>query len=237
MFTGIVSETGTLKKLQPIQGGQELTIACSFAGDVHIDESIAVNGVCLTAVDFDAQTFRVQCVQETLRKTSLGSLKEGMAVNLERSLTLEKAIEGHIVQGHVDTVGAIERVTQDGADLLVEISYPEAFDDYIVDRGSIAVDGISLTVARTIGLGEGEGEGEGAGAGERVGVGSGAGERAGVGADGADKGTLRPRFVVAIIPYTWDFTNLKEKQEGDLVNLEFDMFGKYIIKYMKKLRG
>lgn len=227
MFTGIVSETGTLKKLQPIQGGQELTIACSFAGDVHIDESIAVNGVCLTAVDFDAQTFRVQCVQETLRKTSLGSLKEGMAVNLERSLTLEKAIEGHIVQGHVDTVGAIERVTQDGADLLVEISYPEAFDDYIVDRGSIAVDGISLTVARTIGLGEGEGEGEGAGA----------GERAGVGADGADKGTLRPRFVVAIIPYTWDFTNLKEKQEGDLVNLEFDMFGKYIIKYMKKLRG
>jgi len=234
MFTGIVSETGILKKLQPIQGGQELTIACSFAGDVHIDESIAVNGVCLTAVDFDAQTFRVQCVQETLRKTSLGSLKEGMAVNLERSLTLEKAIEGHIVQGHVDTVGAIERVTQDGADLLVEISYPEAFDDYIVDRGSIAVDGISLTVARTIGLGEGEGEG----AGERAGVGAdGAGERAGVGADGADKGTLRPRFVVAIIPYTWDFTNLKEKQEGDLVNLEFDMFGKYIIKYMKKLRG
>ena len=223
MFTGIVSETGILKKLQPIQGGQELTIACSFAGDVHIDESIAVNGVCLTAVDFDAQTFRVQCVQETLRKTSLGSLKEGMAVNLERSLTLEKAIEGHIVQGHVDTVGAIERVTQDGADLLVEISYPEAFDDYIVDRGSIAVDGISLTVARTIGLGEGEG--------------AGAGERLGVGADGADKGTLRPRFVVAIIPYTWDFTNLKEKQEGDLVNLEFDMFGKYIIKYMKKLRG
>ena len=238
MFTGIVSETGTLKKLQPIQGGQELTIACSFAGDVHIDESIAVNGVCLTAVDFDAQTFRVQCVQETLRKTSLGSLKEGMAVNLERSLTLEKAIEGHIVQGHVDTVGAIERVTQDGADLLVEISYPEAFDDYIVDRGSIAVDGISLTVARTIGLGEGEGEGEGAG--ERAGVGAdgaGARERAGVGADGADEGARRPRFVVAIIPYTWDFTNLKEKQEGDLVNLEFDMFGKYIIKYMKKLRG
>jgi len=229
MFTGIVSETGTLKKLQPIQGGQELTIACSFAGDVHIDESIAVNGVCLTAVDFDAQTFRVQCVQETLRKTSLGSLKEGMAVNLERSLTLEKAIEGHIVQGHVDTVGAIERVTQDGADLLVEISYPEAFDDYIVDRGSIAVDGISLTVARTIGLGEGEGEGEGAG--ERVGVGA-----DGTG-DGADEGARRPRFVVAIIPYTWDFTNLKEKQEGDLVNLEFDMFGKYIIKYMKKLRG
>lgn len=227
MFTGIVSETGTLKKLQPIQGGQELTIACSFAGDVHIDESIAVNGVCLTAVDFDAQTFRVQCVQETLRKTSLGSLKEGMAVNLERSLTLEKAIEGHIVQGHVDTVGAIERVTQDGADLLVEISYPEAFDDYIVDRGSIAVDGISLTVARTIGLGEGEGEG----AGERVGVGA-----DGTG-DGADEGARRPRFVVAIIPYTWDFTNLKEKQEGDLVNLEFDMFGKYIIKYMKKLRG
>ena len=214
MFTGIVSETGTLQKLRAIPGGQELTIACSFAADVHIDESIAVNGVCLTAVEFDDQTFRVQCVQETLRKTSLGALKEGMAVNLERSLTLEKAIEGHIVQGHVDTVGTIERISQEGADLLVEISYPESFDDYIVDRGSIAVDGISLTVARTVGLGEGED-----------------------GADGKGDGAWRPRFVVAIIPYTWDFTNLKDKKEGDLVNLEFDMFGKYIIKYMKKLRG
>ena len=214
MFTGIVSETGTLQKLRAIPGGQELTISCSFAADVHIDESIAVNGVCLTAVEFDDQTFRVQCVQETLRKTSLGALEEGMAVNLERSLTLEKAIEGHIVQGHVDTVGTIERVSQEGADLLVEISYPESFDDYIVDRGSIAVDGISLTVARTVGLGEGED-----------------------GADGKGDGAWRPRFVVAIIPYTWDFTNLKDKKEGDLVNLEFDMFGKYIIKYMKKLRG
>lgn len=252
MFTGIVSETGTLQKLRAIPGGQELTIACSFTADVHIDESIAVNGVCLTAVEFDDQTFRVQCVQETLRKTSLGALKEGMAVNLERSLTLEKAIEGHIVQGHVDTVGTIERISQEGADLLVEISYPESFDDYIVDRGSIAVDGISLTVARTVGLGDGEdgadaagmegAEGAGVSAGDAehaegadAGVGEGA-EGAGVSA-GAGEGARRPRFVVAIIPYTWDFTNLKDKKEGDPVNLEFDMFGKYIIKYMKKLRG
>ncbi len=248
MFTGIVSETGTLQKLQAIPGGQELTIACSFAADVHIDESIAVNGVCLTAVEFDDQTFRVQCVQETLRKTSLGALEEGMAVNLERSLTLEKAIEGHIVQGHVDTVGMIERISQEGADLLVEISYPESFDDYIVDRGSIAVDGISLTVARTVGLGDGAGEGAdgAAGVGAGAGVGDdagmegaeGAGEHAGRSAAGvAGENVRRPRFVVAIIPYTWDFTNLKDKKEGDPVNLEFDMFGKYIIKYMKKLQG
>lgn len=254
MFTGIVSETGTLQKLRAIPGGQELTIACSFAADVHIDESIAVNGVCLTAVEFDDQTFRVQCVQETLRKTSLGALEEGMAVNLERSLTLEKAIEGHIVQGHVDTVGTIERVSQEGADLLVEISYPESFDDYIVDRGSIAVDGISLTVARTVGLGEGEdgadaGVGAGASAGSSVGDDAGMegaegaegadgkGDAAGVAGEDAGENVRRPRFVVAIIPYTWDFTNLKDKKEGDLVNLEFDMFGKYIIKYMKKLQG
>jgi Riboflavin synthase alpha chain len=117
----------------------------------------------------------------------------------------------------------------------VEISYPESFDDYIVDRGSIAVDGISLTVARTVGLGDGA---DGA-----AGVGAGAGDSehadgaAGVAVEGAGEDVRRPRFVVAIIPYTWDFTNLKDKKEGDLVNLEFDMFGKYIIKYMKKLRG
>lgn len=195
MFTGIVSEVGTIKKIKHLTGARELAIMSSFTGDVHVDESIAVNGVCLTVVSFDKNHFNVQCVDETLRKTNLGKLEEGSPVNLERSLTLEKAVEGHIVQGHVDTVGTITKIDKQGADLLLKITFPEKFDDYIVGRGSIAIDGISFTVARD------DAEGE---------------------------------FTIAVIPYTWEHTNLKEKKEGDLLNLEFDIFGKYIVKYLEK---
>lgn len=193
MFTGIVSEVGSVSQLKPIDGGKELAISCSFAADAHIDESIAVNGVCLTVVEFNDHHFRVQAVDETLRKTGIGDLKKGDPVNLERSLTLEKGIEGHIVQGHVDTTGVIASIDKSGADLLVTVEYPKEHRDLIVGRGSITIDGISLTVAREEGN----------------------------------------RFTVAIIPYTWDHTNLRDRNEGDRVNLEFDIFGKYIVRYMK----
>jgi riboflavin synthase len=194
MFTGIVEEVGTIKKVAAMDGGKELTIEASFADDVHVDESIAVNGVCLTVVSFDDKTFHVQCVDETLRKTNLGDLKEGDLVNLERSLTLDKAVEGHMVQGHVDTTGSITKIHKEGSDLLITVQFPNEFTDYIVGRGSISIDGISLTIAR-------ENENE---------------------------------CTVAIIPYTWDHTNLHSKKEGDAVNLEFDIFGKYIVKYLRK---
>lgn len=194
MFTGIVEEVGTIKKVAAMDGGKELTIGASFADDVHVDESIAVNGVCLTVVSFNDQTFHVQCVDETLRKTNLGDLNEGDPVNLERSLTLDKAVEGHMVQGHVDTTGTITRIHKEGSDLLITVQFPNEFTDYIVGRGSISIDGISLTIAR-------ENENE---------------------------------CTVAIIPYTWDHTNLHSKKEGDAVNLEFDIFGKYIVKYLRK---
>ncbi len=197
MFTGIISEVGRIQKTEKIEGGKKLDIECSFSADAHIDESIAVNGVCLTVVAFDDASFTVQCVDETLRKTSLGDLQVGSHVNLERSLTLEKAIEGHIVQGHVDTTGIIKEIKKKGADLLVTIEYPESFTDYIVGRGSISVDGISLTVARN----------------------------------------EENRFTAAIIPYTWENTNLTYKSEGDTVNLEFDVFGKYIVQYLEKRMG
>jgi riboflavin synthase len=195
MFTGIVSEVGTIKEIKKMAGGQELAIQSTFLGDVHVDESIAVNGVCLTVVSFNEEAFRVQCVDETLRKTNLGTLEEGNGVNLERSLTLDKALEGHMVQGHVDTVGTITAIDQKDADILLRIEFPEEFDDYIVGRGSVSVDGISLTVARDEDNNE---------------------------------------FAVAIIPYTWDYTNLKDKKVGSPVNLEFDVFGKYIVKYLEK---
>ncbi len=193
MFTGIVSEIGNVTDVKKIEGGQELKISCSFAADVHVDESIAINGVCHTVVSFDDESFSVQSVEETLRKTNLGGLQAGSPVNLERSLTLNQAIEGHIVQGHVDTTGTIEKIEKDGADLLLSIRFPAENIDYVVGRGSIAIDGISLTIARS-------------------------------------EGNL---FTVAIIPYTWDHTNLHAKKEGDAVNLEFDIFGKYIVQYLK----
>jgi riboflavin synthase len=195
MFTGIVSEVGSIKNVNPINGGSELFISCSFAADTHIDESISVNGVCLTVTEQNKDTFKVQCVAETLRKTSLGELKAGDEVNLERSLTLASGIEGHIVQGHVDTTGTIAGITENGNDRLIEIHFDKENDKYIVGRGSICVDGISLTVAR---------------------------EKSG-------------SFTVAIIPYTWDFTNLRNKKVGDKVNLEFDLFGKYIVRYLEKM--
>jgi len=195
MFTGIVSEVGIIKEIKPMKGGQELAIHSTFLDDVHVDESIAVNGVCLTVVSFNDEAFRVQCADETLRKTNLGTLNEGDGVNLERSLTLDKALEGHMVQGHVDTVGTITAIDQNDADILLRIEFPEEFDDYIVGRGSVSVDGISLTVARD---------------------------------------EENNEFTVAIIPYTWDYTNLKDKKAGSPVNLEFDVFGKYIVKYLAK---
>jgi len=194
MFTGIVEETGTIREVKTMKGGQELSITASFADEVHVDESIAVNGVCLTVVSFTDEYFNVQCVDETLRKTNLGSLEEGSSVNLERSLTLEKAIEGHIVQGHVDTTGKVKKIERDDADILMTIEFDPEFDDYIVGRGSVATDGISMTVARDTGN----------------------------------------SFVMAVIPYTWEHTNLKDKKVGDPVNLEFDVFGKYIVKYLEK---
>lgn len=193
MFTGIVSEIGDVTEIKKIKGGQELSIKCSFADDVHVDESIAINGVCHTVVSHTDDVFKVQSVEETLRKTNLGDLEVGNPVNLERSLTLNKAIEGHIVQGHVDTTGTIKKIDKDGADLLITIEFPEEYRDYIVGRGSISIDGISLTIAR-------------------------------------NEGNL---FTVAIIPYTWDETNLHAKNIGDKVNLEFDIFGKYIIQYLQ----
>src|SRR6056297_3464403 len=194
MFTGIVSEIGRVTEIKKIKGGQELSIKCSFANNVHVDESIAINGVCHTVVSHSDDVFKVQSVEETLRKTNLGDLTEGGPVNLERSLTLEKAIEGHIVQGHVDTMGIIKSIQNNDADILITIEFPSEYEDYIVGRGSISIDGISLTVARNEGN----------------------------------------QFTVAIIPYTWDYTNLRSKKEGDPINLEFDIFGKYIVQYLKK---
>jgi len=193
MFTGIVQETGTIKSAKSLNGGgMEFKISSSFAGTCHIDESIAINGACHTVTAFDDESFTVQSVEETLRKTSMGSLKEGIPVNLERSMTLQQGIEGHLVQGHVDTTGEITSMEKEETGWLIAIEYPDEFKNMIVGRGSVTVEGISLTIARE------------------------------------ESNT----FTVAIIPYTWEHTNLKDKKVGDKVNLEFDIIGKYVVKYL-----
>ena len=195
MFNGIIKNLGTVKGIEPQGGGKLLRIASDFAGDLQIDESVSVNGVCQTVIGLRDDSFEVQVIEETLRKTSLGELLPGAQVNLERSLRLSERISGHIVQGHVDTVGTITSIDEEDGSWLITITFPAEFASLIVGRGSICVDGISLTVARE----------------------------------------TDDSFIIAIIPYTYEHTNLKFKKTGDRVNLEFDVFGKYAVKYLKSL--
>lgn len=193
MFTGIIESTGKLNTVTDLGGGIQFTIASPLSHLLNIDDSISVNGVCLTVVQKTTDAFTVQLVEETLRKTSLGQLDEGSMVNLERAMILGARLDGHIVQGHVDTTGQVLSIVEEATGWLIEIGYPAEYSDYIIGRGSIAIDGISLTVARD----------------------------------------MDQSFTVAIIPYTREHTNLKFAAVGCVVNLEFDMIGKYVLKHLK----
>lgn len=193
MFTGIIKEVGKIKSVKPLTGGREITIVCDLAQQIKVDQSISINGVCHTATRVDGNSFTVQSVDETLRKTNIGTLAEDDLVNLEPSLHPRQLLDGHLVQGHVDATGEISEIEQEGTDWLITIQYDEEFKDLIVGRGSIAIDGISLTVAN-------------------------------------EQDTT---FTVAIIPYTYEHTNFKDRAVGDTVNLEFDILGKYVVKYLK----
>lgn len=193
MFNGIIEELGKITSVRDIGGGKELTISCKLAAELEVDNSLCVNGVCQTVVRQDRYSVSVQVVEETLRKTALGDLKPGSEVNLERSLSLAQRIDGHIVQGHVDTTGEVVEVRKEGTNWLCAIGYDPEWRDLVVGRGSIAIDGISLTIAREKGTG----------------------------------------FTVAIIPYTWDNTVIRNRKKGDRVNLEFDILGKYVLRFMQ----
>jgi riboflavin synthase len=197
MFTGIIESIGKIVEITDLGGGLSLKVESELGEHLQVDDSISVNGVCLTVVARGKDYFKVDVVEETIRKTSLAQLKANSIVNLERAMMMNARLDGHIVQGHVDATGVIESIVMEGTGRLVTISYPAAFKDHIIGRGSIAVDGISLTVAREEGN----------------------------------------QFVLAIIPYTWDHTNFIAQQVGSVVNLEFDMIGKYVIKYLRLRDG
>jgi riboflavin synthase len=193
VFTGIIKSVGTVANITSLDDGKEIGIASDFADEVNIDQSISINGVCHTVTACDVNTFTVQSVAETLRKTNIGDLQKNDPVNLERSLRPDQLLDGHIVQGHIDATGYIKKIEQEGTDWLFTVEYPREYSNLIVGRGSIAIDGISLTVANE----------------------------------------QDNTFSVAIIPYTYEHTNLNAKEVGDTMNLEFDVLGKYVVKYLE----
>ena len=192
MFTGIIEGVGEVAELKPTSAGFRLRLTTPLSTELAPGESLAVNGVCLTVVSADADGVHMDVSPETIRVSSLGSLKRGGVVNLERSMRAEARIGGHFVQGHVDTTGTIEEVRRDGDSWWMTVKFPSTHAALVVRKGSIAVDGISLTVA----------------------------------------GVDDKRFDVQVIPFTWKHTNLRTVKVHDVVNLEFDLIGKYVLRAM-----
>jgi riboflavin synthase len=194
MFTGLVEETGRLeKKIKTGDGFQLVISAVKVMDDLTSGSSISVNGCCLTVVKKDEKTFSVDTIEETLKKTNLGSLKTGDRINLERPLKADARLGGHFVLGHVDTTGTVFEVTELSNSHFMKIKYPANFRKYLIYVGSVSIDGVSMTVAE-------------------------------IGEDW---------FGVGIIPFTWQETIFADKKNGDKVNLEFDVLGKYVERIME----
>lgn len=191
MFTGIVETLGTIRSLEPRGATRRLAIALRLsqaADEVRVGESIAVNGVCLTVAALAGDVASFDVVPETLSRSNLGALKAGDEVNLERALAVGERLGGHFVQGHVDGVGRVEKIVFAPDARQLHVNAPRELTRLMIPQGSIAVDGISLTIA----------------------------------------GLHATGFHVAIVPHTWDVTNVSRRKAGDAVNIEVDMLGKYV---------
>lgn len=220
MFTGIIETVGKIEQIHELEGGRRLTIACPFASEVRKDESVAVNGTCLTVIAQTESAFDAIAIEETLSKTSLGALSDDDFVNLERAMPAHGRFDGHIVQGHVDATGTVESIEQLADSWLVTIRYPEAYSSNLIPQGSITLDGISLTVARLANSSL-EGRHSAPLQGMRE-----AERGSAIGGDGGSS------FTVAIIPHTWENTTAQNWQSGRRVNLEFDVIGKYVARIL-----
>jgi len=148
MFTGLVEEMGTVRERVPSAAGARLVIGCQVVRDgLSIGDSVAVNGACLTVVEMTDDAFAVDCVEETLRRTSVGDRESGDSVNLERAMRVGDRLGGHIVQGHVDGTGTVRGITPEGDGMLMSVGCPDDVLRYVVEKGSVTIDGVSLTVA------------------------------------------------------------------------------------------
>jgi riboflavin synthase len=192
MFTGIIESLGIITKAERRGTNKTFWINSPLSNELKVDQSLSHNGVCLTVEEIRDDSHRVTAVQETLDKTNLGLWKPGDFINLERCLPINGRLDGHMVQGHVDASGELIRKTDLDGSWELTFSYPPEFSHLIIEKGSISLNGISLTVFNV----------------------------------------TSNNFTVAIIPYTYEHTNIKNLEPGSRVNLEFDLIGKYVSKLM-----
>ncbi|PTM10872.1 MAG: riboflavin synthase [Bacteroidetes bacterium] len=194
MFTGIIEDLGEITNIERKNGNLNITVKCGFTNELKIDQSVAHNGVCLTVVDVMDSEYKVTAIDETLKKTSIGHLKINDIINLERGMKLGERLDGHIVQGHVDQIGTCDKILDSNGSWIFTFSYEAALSNVTIEKGSITVNGVSLTVVDS----------------------------------------KNDSFSVAIIPYTFNHTNFKNIKSGDVVNLEFDVIGKYVKRLTKR---
>jgi riboflavin synthase len=198
MFTGIIEGLGTIKSIRPSGEGRRLAIQADFPlTGAKVGDSIAVSGACLTAVTLSGARFEVDVSPETIAKTCLKNAKPGERVNIERALSLSGRLDGHLVSGHIDGTGQVRYINKKSNAILIGFSVPETLARYMIPKGSVAVDGISLTINQCD----------------------------------------RTSFEVSIIPHTAEITTIGLKKIGDQVNIETDMIGKYVEKFLSNRQG
>ena len=194
MFTGIIEDLGILKKIEKEGANINLYFKSKLSYELKVDQSLSHNGVCLTVVSINKDIYKVTAIKETLEKSNLGNLNVGSLVNLERAMKNNARLDGHYVQGHVDQTGECINIIEANGSWYYEFKHNSKSNNITIEKGSIAVNGVSLTVVNS----------------------------------------ELDSFSVAIIPYTYNNTNFKKIQKGDTVNIEFDMIGKYIGKFLSK---
>jgi riboflavin synthase len=190
MFTGIIETTGIIKEIAEKGKNRSFGIETSLAAELKVDQSVSHNGICLTIEEITGTLHRVTAINETLQKTNAGNWKVGDSVNIERCLKIDGRLDGHLVQGHVDTTGICKKRTEKGGSWVFEFEFDKKFAALVIEKGSICINGISLTAFNV----------------------------------------KKKRFSVAIIPFTFEHTNIKEIKKNNPVNLEFDIIGKYLMK-------
>jgi riboflavin synthase len=190
MFTGIIETKGVIKEITEKGKNRSFGIETSLAAELKVDQSVSHNGICLTIEEMAGLLHRVTAIDETLQKTNAGNWKVGDSVNIERCLKIDGRLDGHLVQGHVDTTGICKKRTEKDGSWVFEFEFDKKFAALVIEKGSICINGISLTAFNV----------------------------------------KKKRLSVAIIPFTFEHTTIQHVHEGDAVNIEFDLLGKYILR-------
>ena len=195
MFTGIIENTGIVTEIAHTGTNRSFWISSALAAELKVDQSLSHNGVCLTVEEIKDGMHRVTAIEETLIKTNLDNWQTGTIINLERCMLLNGRLDGHIVQGHIDCTAECTGIVEKQGSYEYDFSFPEVFSNQVIEKGSVTINGISLTLFNV----------------------------------------EAHSFTVAIIPYTYEHTNMRTVKKGELVNIEFDVIGKYVLRGMRIL--